>query len=71
MDEIKANEIKEEMEEIEKDIPEYITITAKEYTFLNAIFLEYTKIQTNSSDTYSLFSSHNSNDNLVLKNGST
>lgn len=66
-----TKQIEEDIGEIEKDTPTCITVTLKEYTFLNAVFLEYTKIQTNSSDEYSLFSSHNSSDNLVLENGST
>lgn len=71
MNSVDTNEIEKDIEEIEKDTPKCITVTLKEYAFLNAVFLEYTKIQSNSSDKYSLFSSQHSNDNIVLKNGST
>lgn len=71
MDSDDTKKIEEDIGELEKNTPKCITVTLKEYTFLNAVFLEYIKIQTNSSDEYSLFSSPNSSDNLVLKNGST
>ena len=66
-----TKQIEKDIGELEKEDPKYITVTLKEYAFLNIVFLEYTKIQTNSSDEYSLFSSHNISDNLVLENGST
>lgn len=42
--------------EIEEETPKFVTITLREYVFLNSVFSEYNNI-INSSKNYSLFSS--------------
>ena len=53
-----AKDMKIEIENMPQSfIPENVTITGKEYILLNNVFQEYTKLVSDTSDSFTLFSS--------------